>query len=114
MCDYLGDDRSDVWHETTVRARVAHRCDEECGIPIAIGQVHVRVNSLYCGSWSTLRVHSSCYDLHKFIQFDICRRADIVVGGTPLRDRVREHLPESPGLALRYRAAIRAAEGVVR
>ena len=64
-------DASDVWDERIVVARKVHRCDQ-CRLAIPVGCRHVRIGSLFEGSWETLRVHVECDAVADFVRTKIC------------------------------------------
>lgn len=65
MCftgDY-GDGTADVYNRSFVRARKEHRCFDQCGKKIQLGEQHLRIESLYEGSWSGWRICNRCYQV---------------------------------------------------
>ena len=56
------DDTCTVWNETTRRARKEHVCDE-CREPIAKGEQHRYITSLYDGHWGTYRMCLLCDEI---------------------------------------------------
>jgi hypothetical protein len=119
MCD-IGGERADVWALTTQRARRRYVC-ETCGLPIVTGILYDRVGYLYDGRWSTIRAHTDCHELTRYIQLDLCgQHTYSIAGENHLREEVRQHLIEYNDLDIRtqlisqYRAVLRARirEGV--
>jgi hypothetical protein len=107
MCDIGIDEPCQVWDVRAVHARKRHRCCE-CGAPIVPGTAYVRVGALFDGCWATYRSHADCEALVKFIAFDVCGQPYYGHGLERLRDRVREHMDESPEVLRMYRAALRS------
>jgi len=70
MCDAYAE-YSKVWDKTVVVARKRHQCDE-CCLVIPVGCRHVRVGSLYDGTWSTFRLHLECDRLGQMISVEYC------------------------------------------
>lgn len=65
MCftgDY-GDGTADVYTRSFVRARKPHSCRDQCGEKIQPGEQHLRIESLYDGSWSRWRICNRCYQV---------------------------------------------------
>jgi len=98
-------DASDVWEVTTVVARKRHKCSE-CYLPIPVGCRHLRIGSLFEGSWETIRQHVECDAVAEFVRKHICEahgeHGFIPVGG--LGEEIRnlgDYGPEmlSPGEA---------------
>ncbi len=78
MC-YI-DEPSDVWSETTVRARKPHRCFE-CDRTIPAGVRYVRFGSLFDGHWDTFRMHYECRVLWGSMAGDLCGKPGFVMAG---------------------------------
>jgi len=77
-------DASDVWNLHIVVARKRHKCSE-CSLPIPVGCRHLRIGSLFEGSWETIREHVECDAVAEFVRKKICEargeRGFIPVGG---------------------------------
>lgn len=84
MCDLDGE-RSDCWKVTTHRARKPHSC-ATCGLTIAVGEIYVRVFSVFDGRGDTERTCRACWEAQ-----DEFGRAH---GMTPLPSMARETIEE--------------------
>lgn len=102
MCDTGA--APEVWDASYPVARSRHWC-RECDRPIYPGTRYLRVNALYDGRWTTYRAHSDCYDLHLAIGERHCG-GQWILGD--VREAVREHYREEPGLLRRWAGILRA------
>jgi hypothetical protein len=59
MCSIDYGERYAVYHQTCIRARKQHKCNE-CGRMIASGEPYRRTSGLLDGSWTTNKVCQHC------------------------------------------------------
>lgn len=59
MCRIDDGELCDIWREAERRAAKEHKCTE-CGRQIAKGERYLRIEGLYDGSWTTMRVCAHC------------------------------------------------------
>src|SRR4051812_6334707 len=99
MCDIYGD-TSDVWSETTQRARKPWTCCE-CGAPIPAGTIYTRFGSLFDGHWDTFRMHYECRVLWGSVAGDLCGHPGYVLAGG-LPEELHEYGDEAAPYAARF------------
>ena len=111
MCEISYDDVCSVWIMTRRKARKPHKCGA-CGTPIAIGEVYVRLFSVFDGYPTTDRWCAACHEVSE----RFTEAHHVTPPPQELQEVLRECSRDEPGSEWRrdlYNMEVRGRRGAV-